>query len=600
MPTLLLILLGLPLAAACVVGLLGPGRGPLIRQVSLATTLVVLLLAVRLAVEFVGLPRGGHATFHPEFVPGAPADDPHATTWDLLVLGPGRVQFYVGLDGLNVWLVLLTALLMVASVLISWTGINERVNEFYAWLLALETGMLGVFLAFDIILFYVFFELTLVPLVFLIGIWGGPQRQYAARKFFVYTLAGSLITLLGVLGVALTLYQEGEPHELTFSVPRLVAQVRDHGKRVQDDYDQAVRAAGAAPADVREVEDRRLDDARARLDLWRRVQFWVFVALMCGFAVKVPLVPLHTWLPLAHTEAPTAGSVLLAGVLLKIGTYGFLRLCVPLAPDASLTFGAPLIGTLAVVGILYGSFCALAQADMKKMVAYSSVGHLGFCMLGLFALNEVGLQGSLLTMINHGLSTGALFLLVGMLYERYHTRMMADYGGMAARLKVLATFMVFITMSSIGLPGLNGFVGEFLVMAGMYDFQGPWVDGRLLTSLAVLGVLLGAWYMLTLLRRVFFGPVKEPGHGEGHGGPPAEDMTGREWAALLPIAALCLLIGVYPKPVLDAAAPDLGVVARIADEARGRLERDAEARAAAPGPADRRAAEAASRTAPGE
>jgi NADH-quinone oxidoreductase subunit M len=288
------------------------------------------------------------------------------------------------------------------------------------------------------------------------------------------------------------------------------------------------------------------------------------------------LVPLHTWLPLAHVEAPTAGSVLLAGVLLKLGSYGFLRLCLPLAPDASLTFGAPLIGTLAVIGILYGAFCALAQDDMKKLVAYSSVSHMGFCILGLFALNEAGLSGSLLQMINHGLSTGALFLLVGMLYERYHTRRLADYGGLGKKLKLLAAFMVFVGMSSVGLPGLNGFVGEALILFGMYDFQGSQVDGRLLVTLATGGVVLGAWYTLTLLLRLFFGVLREPGHGAvgshdaGHGHALTGDLNGRELLTLTPILALCLFIGVYPKPFLDSTRPDLMVVADSAKEARAR------------------------------
>jgi len=279
------------------------------------------------------------------------------------------------------------------------------------------------------------------------------------------------------------------------------------------------------------------------------------------------LVPVHTWLPLAHTEAPTAGSVLLAGVLLKIGAYGFLRLCLPLAPDASLTLGAPLIGTLAVVGIIYGALCALAQDDIKKLVAYSSVSHLGFCMLGMFALNAVGLSGSLLQMINHGLSTGALFLLVGMLYDRYHTRLMDDYGGMGARLRLLSSFMVFFCLTSIGLPGLNGFVGELLVLMGIFDAemtQGAWPA---LAVLAATGIVLGAWYLLTMLMRVFFGPVKEP-HHEGDG--PAADVNGRELAILIPVAVLCLALGVYPQPVLDAAKKDIGVITSLLDKASER------------------------------
>ncbi len=524
--------------------------------------------------------------------------------WDLLPLwvtssGPAAViQFYLGIDGLNIWLVVLTAFLMVPSVLVSWTAIEDRVPEYYAWLLALETAMLGVFLSFDVVLFYVFFELTLVPLFFLIGIWGGAQRQYAARKFFIYTLTGSLVTLLGIVGITLALPREEPELPLTFSIPDLVRRVDENSRQLASRAQAQQRAlenaerergerqkalAAARDENAREAARVQLNVAEEQvrssrellrervsgLDYWRRVQFWAFVAMMCGFAIKVPLFPVHTWLPLAHTEAPTAGSVLLAGVLLKIGTYGFLRLCVPLAPDAALNFGAPFIGVLAVVGIIYGAFCALAQDDIKKLVAYSSVSHLGTCMLGLFALNQVGLEGSVLQMVNHGLSTGALFLLVGMLYERYHTRKMADYGGMAARLHLLAAAFVFITMSSVGLPGLNGFVSEVLTLMGMYDFRGGQVDGRLLAGLACSGVVLGAWYMLTLVRRVFFGPLREPAH-EAHGHGPRGDLNGREIAALAPIALACVLIGVYPKLFLDTMRPDLGVVARIADRARSR------------------------------
>jgi NADH-quinone oxidoreductase subunit M len=302
------------------------------------------------------------------------------------------------------------------------------------------------------------------------------------------------------------------------------------------------------------------------------VQYWVFLAMIVGFSIKVPLVPLHTWLPLAHVEAPTAGSVLLAGVLLKIGTYGFLRLCLPLAPDASLTVGVPLIGTLAVIGIIYGAITALAQRDIKRLVAYSSVSHLGFCMLGMFALNMAGLSGSLLQMINHGLSTGALFLLVGMLYERYHTRQMADYGGLAARLKLLAVFMVFICLSSIGLPGLNGFVGEALIFLGMFSFR------PVLAVLGCTGIILGAWYLLQLLYRVFFGPVKEPAH---HGTGPVADLNLRELAALVPIAFFCILIGVYPQPLLKTAQRDLQVVSRLVEDARDRNGQPAQARGGA-------------------
>ena len=520
MTLLVLLLLVLPLAGAVTAALLGAGRPAAVRWASLGFTAATLAASAAVAVGFVGLkhdPVGNAAqpeapTFQPEYVPGSPGvdpqtkkEDPHATTWNLLTLpGDAHVQFYVGVDGLNLWLVVLTALLMVCGVLVSWRSVTERDNEFFAWLLALEVAMIGVFLAFDVILFYVFFELTLVPLFFLIGIWGGPQRQYAARKFFIFTLAGSFITLLGVLGVVLAVANdpyapdstpENAPtavgRELTFSIPRLVELVRGHTANLPQNVRMRTLAVTNA-AEANAVQKQDLKAAQDRLDFWRRIELLVFIAMMVGFAIKVPLFPVHTWLPLAHVEAPTAGSVLLAGVLLKVGVYGFLRLCIPLAPDASLGFGTPVLGTLGVIGILYGSLCALAQDDVKKLVAYSSVAHLGYCILGLFALNEIGVSGSILQMINHGLSTGALFLLVGMLYERYHTRKMADYGGMAARLKLLAVFWVFIAMSSIGLPGLNGFgLGETLTMAGMYAFRGPQVSGWLLTGFAAVGVVLG-------------------------------------------------------------------------------------------------------------
>ncbi len=572
MRELLLLLLALPLVTAIVAALLGPGRAQAVRWLSLASTLLSLLAAIIVTIQF-AIPR----VHEEKFVKGPLTFQPQMETRiNLLPLHTdargqvdSAIQFYVGIDGLNVWLVLLTALLVMTSVLVSWTAITERVHEFHAWLFVLQLGMTGVFVSFDLILFYVFFELTLVPLFFLIGIWGGPQRQYAARKFFIYTLAGSLITLLGALGVALIVPQmetnQTANQTLTFDIPKLVSEVDTLNRQLVGDVKQ--EESLLAGGQVRDSSG--LDLARERLDYWRRIQLWVFLAMMVGFAIKVPMVPVHTWLPLAHVEAPTAGSVLLAGVLLKLGTYGFLRLCVPLAPDASLRFGVPVLGSLAVVGILYGAFCALGQDDIKKLVAYSSVSHLGYCMLGLFALNEVGLTGSLLQMINHGLSTGALFLLVGMLYERYHTRKMADYSGMGARLHLLAVFFVFITMSSIGLPGLNGFLGEWLVLSGMYDFDGTQVQGALLASLGAGGVVMGAWYMLTMVRQVFFGPVKEP-HHEGHGS--VGDLNGRELAALIPIAALCLALGVFPRPFFDTVRPEIEVVARIAGDARKRAE----------------------------
>jgi len=560
MRVFVVLLLALPAATAVVVALLGPKRQCAIRWLCLTITLVDAVLASVLAVNLIrhrkdhhGGPeiQGKFATFQPEFVPGALQAPPidleedagpefkakltafaervtHKTTWSLLRLGDvGAVQFYLGVDGINIWLVLLTAILMVPAVLVSWKSIGERTNEYYAWLLALGAGMTGVFLAFDIILFYVFFELTLVPLFFLIGIWGGPERRHAARKFFIYTLAGSLVTFLGLLAVVVVCYQKPVgPTRLTFAIPELV---------------QTVNVNLAAT-----------DNIAAERQFWQSFQFWVFLALLTGFAIKVPLFPVHTWLPLAHTEAPTAGSVLLAGVLLKLGAYGILRFCLPLTPDACISVGVPLVGTLAVVGIVYGAFCALAQSDIKKLVAYSSVSHLGFCMLGMFALNSEGLAGSLLQMINHGLSTGALFLLVGMLYERYHTRQLSDYGGMGTRLPRLSVCMVFIALSSIGLPGLNGFVGEALVFFGMFKVR------PMLTVWATAGILLGAWYLLSMVRQVFFGRLKEP-HHDGE----VSDLGVREMFALGPIMVLCLVLGVFPQPVLDTARPDLDVIVNI-------------------------------------
>lgn len=551
----ILCLLTIPTLAAVVVGLLGPRRVDAIRWISFVTAVISLVLTTSLSIRLWNLPRTttpqSIPTFRPEFVPGSTSLNPvdpksHSTTWDVLPLGPGAIQFYVGLDGLNVWLVMLTGVLFVPSVLVSWHAVKERVNEFFAWLMLLQTGMFGVFLSFDIVLFYVFFELTLVPLFFLIGIWGGPERRHAARKFFIFTLTGSLITLLGVIGVVLACYAD-HGGELTFSLPRLVEIVHTR-LAVKDPKVQAY---------------------------WATIQLYVFSALMVGFAVKVPLVPLHTWLPLAHVEAPTAGSVDLAGVLLKIGAYGFLRLCVPLAPDVSLAVGLPLVTFLAAVGIVYGAWCAYAQDDIKKLVAYSSVSHLGMCMLGMFALNVAGISGSLMQMINHGLSTAGLFLLVGMLYERYHTRKISDYGGMASRLPLFGTFMVFICLTSVGLPGLNGFIGEVLVLMGIFQREWKHHPGGfpILAVVGASGIFLGAWYLLTMLKNVFFGPVKEPHVGHEHEGPgPKGDLNLRELGIIVPIAVLCILIGVYPQPLLETSQPDVEVVADIAHRAEGRRQ----------------------------
>jgi NADH-quinone oxidoreductase subunit M len=435
---------------------------------------------------------------------------------------PIKIEAYLGIDGLSLWLVVLTTLLVVSSVLVSWTAVTDRVAQFYAWLLVLETGLLGVFCAFDLILFYVFFEFTLIPLFFLIGIWGGSRREYAAGKFFIYTLTGSLLSLVGLIALVLAV-NHNNPDVFTFSIPQLA---------------QEIRTQMAGPEEMRAF--------------WRITQFWVFIALFAGFAIKVPLFPFHTWLPLAHVEAPTAGSVLLAGVLLKLGSYGFLRLALPLVPHAVATVGVPLVAILSVIGILYGAFCALTQTDMKKLVAYSSVSHLGFCMLGLFALNAEGIAGGTLQMINHGLSTGALFLLVGMLYERLHSRQFDDMGGLAGRLPIFAFFLVFISLSSMGLPGLNGFIGEVLSLIGMFKLHPVYA------VIGAGGIVLGAWYLLSMLQSTLFGPKRDiPAHHH------LTDLNGREVAALAPIAILCLVIGVFPRPFLNTMKPEVDAIAAI-------------------------------------
>jgi NADH-quinone oxidoreductase subunit M len=483
------------------------------RQIALVATLATLVVSLGLAKQYVQLPA--------DAAPRSPVQPRYSQAYHWLSYGNAfadagdqphlQFDFLLGIDGISLSLIVLTTLLTLSCVLISWEAISDRAAGFYACLLLLEVGLVGVFTAFDLIQFYVFFEFTLVPLLFLIGIWGGPQRRYAAVKFFLYTFVGSLVTLVGLVALVLVAWSGGLA--VPTSIPALAHWLADH-------------------------------------PLGERMQVALFLAISVGFMVKIPVFPLHTWLPLAHVEAPTAGSVLLAGVLLKLGTYGILRLCLPMFPYACQTVGIPMMAALGVAGIIYGSLCALAQRDIKKLVAYSSVAHLGFCILGLFALNVTGISGGVLQMINHGLSTGALFLLVGMVYERYHTRMLDDLGGLAARLPLLACIMVFIAMSSIGLPGLNGFVGEVLSVAGMFR-RNP-----VYAVLGTTGVVLGAWYLLTMLQHAFFGPLREPAHGKHK----ILDINLREICAVVPICALCLWIGVMPQPLLDLIRPDVDAV----------------------------------------
>ena len=525
MPSLLLVMIFLPALSAVALLLLDPkATATRARWVALMATVATFFVSWAVAAQYVALPPVAST----DRGPVSPQMVLRQTWLDLSQAGPHspgvKMEFYLGLDGISLALVMLTTILTFSSVLVSWTAIKDRAAEFYACLLILETGLIGVFCAFDILLFYVFFEFTLIPLFFLVGIWGGPLRRYAAGKFFVYTLAGSLITLLGLISMVVTVVQKNPTLTTPFSIPDLARTLANHP----------------------------LPDA---------TQTVLFLMIAAGFMVKVPLFPFHTWLPLAHTEAPTAGSVLLAGVLLKLGTYGFLRMLLPMLPFACMTTGLPLIGTMASIGILYGSFCALSQNDIKKLVAYSSVAHLGFCMLGLFALNIEGISGGVLQMINHGLSTGALFCIVGMFYERYHTRQLNELGGLATKLPLLAVAMVFTSFASIGLPGLNGFVGEFLCLAGM--FKAGDGQGVIFAALGAMGVVLGAWYLLGVVQYAFFGPVHVPAEDHSHGHEPVTDLNAREVAALAPLLGLCLLLGLFPQPLLNLIRPDVEAVAKL-------------------------------------
>jgi NADH-quinone oxidoreductase subunit M len=401
------------------------------------------------------------------------------------------VSYHVGIDGISLLLVLLTTFLTPIALASAWHAIEDRVKEFLITLLILETGMLGVFVSLDLFLFYVFWEAMLIPMYFIIGVWGGANRIYAAVKFVLYTMVGSVLMLVAILAFY---YQHGAAiGTYTFDVPVLA---------------RWALAPGLA-------------------------QNFMFLAFALAFAIKVPLFPFHTWLPDAHVEAPTAGSVILAGVLLKMGTYGFLRFCLPLFPAASLTFG-PLVFTLAVIGIVYGAWVSTVQPDMKKLVAYSSVSHLGFVMLGVFTLNQQGLVGGVIQMVNHGLSTGALFLMVGMLYERRHTRLIADFGGLWKVIPAFSTLFLVVVLSSLGLPGLNGFVGEFLILVGVFQ-TGPW-----LAAVATTGIIFAAVYLLWMYQRVIFGEIT---HEENRG---LRDLSPREWALLVPILLFIVWIGVYP------------------------------------------------------
>jgi NADH-quinone oxidoreductase subunit M len=440
------------------------------------------------------------------------------------------VNYFVGVDGISVLLILLTTFLQPIVLAASWHDIKQSVKSYLFFMLALETGMIATFAALNLFQFYLFWELMLIPMYFIIGIWGGPRRIYAAIKFFLFTMAGSLLMLVAML-VVYRLHFE-QTGTLTLDL------VAKPGSTLPGLLDTNIPLADAA---------------------WWRSQPWLFAAFALAFGVKVPVFPFHTWLPDAHVEAPTAGSVILAGVLLKMGTYGFVRFALPLFPDASVQF-APFVFGLGLAGILYGALVAMVQRDVKKLVAYSSIAHLGFVMLGTFALNDEGLKGAVLQMVNHGLSTGALFLLVGMIYERRHTREISAFGGIAKPMPVYAAMFGIVTMSSIGLPALNGFVGEYLILLGTFRAD-PWV-----AVAACFGVVLAAVYMLWMYRRVVLGPVSNP---ENLG---LIDLDLREKLVLAAVVIPIVWIGVYPQPLLTRLSPPVGEILRVMETRRAQLE----------------------------
>ena len=416
-----------------------------------------------------------------------------------IAAGPFAMRYHVGIDGISLWLVILTTFIMPIAVISTFTAVEEKVKEYMICLLLLETGMLGAFISLDLFLFYIFWEVMLIPMYFIIGIWGGKNRIYAAVKFFIYTMAGSVLMLVALI----FLYFKGVQAGITdFSVLRFF--------------------------------ELKLDPS---------VQTWLFLAFAFSFAIKVPMFPFHTWLPDAHTEAPTAGSVILAAILLKMGTYGYVRFAMPLFPDAANTF-APLIATLSVIGIIYAALVAMVQEDVKKLVAYSSVAHLGFVMLGVFAFNTEGITGGMLQMLNHGVSTGALFLIVGFIYERRHTRLITDFGGLSKQMPIFATIFMIVTFSSIGLPGTNGFVGEFLVLIGAFESNLRWW-----TIIASSGVILSAVYMLWMFQRVMFGELDNPKNQK------LTDLNAREIGIMIPLLVLIFVMGLYPNPFIEKMDP---------------------------------------------
>jgi NADH-quinone oxidoreductase subunit M len=455
-------------------------------------------------------------------IPGTGASKDFRFVEDVLWIGSIGAHYHIGVDGISLWLVILTTLLMPIAILSSWTAIHKRQLAYYMFLGLLAGAMIGVFVSLDLLLFYLFFEASLVPMFFLIGIWGGERRVYAAVKFFIYTAVGSLLMLVAIIALY---YLYG-----SFDYVVILETMRSS-------------TTGLAP----------------------QVEFWLFLAFAFAFCIKVPLFPLHTWLPDAHTEAPTAGSVILAGVLLKMGTYGLLRFNLGLFPEMSRKF-APVMITLAIIGIIYGALVAMVQPDVKRLVAYSSVSHMGFVVLGLFSFTETGMQGALYQMLNHGVSTGALFLFVGFIYERRHTRLISEFGGLATPMPWFSTLFVIASLSSVGLPFLNGFVGEFLILLGSWTtnaIEHAWIA----TMLAATGVIWAAVYMLWMLQRVVFGKVTNPENAK------LRDLNARELGLLIPLLVLMLFMGVYPRVFLDRSQASVEEVrSRVATPAGGSFE----------------------------
>jgi len=520
LPYLLTILILLPFVGALAVALHGfapYARKEHYRWVTLLFSLVTFAVSLLLLTQPVGLGPGG--SYH--FVQDVP--------WVESI----GAHYHVGVDGISLWLVILTTLLVPISILSSWTSVEKRPLAFFTFMLLLESAMIGVFVSLDLLLFYLFFEASLVPMFFLIGVWGGERKLYAAVKFFIYTAVGSLLMLAGIIWLWYLYSQIPGAAGGTFDYA-LLLEALQQGKI-------SLVTGGVAT----------------------REQAILFGLFALAFSVKVPLFPFHTWLPDAHTEAPTAGSVILAGVLLKMGTYGLMRFNFALFPEASREF-APLFVVLAVIGIIYGALVAMVQPDVKRLVAYSSVSHMGFVVLGMFSFTEWGMQGALYQMLNHGVSTGALFLLVGMIYERRHTRMISEFGGLSKPMPVFATLFVFTSLSSVGLPLLNGFVGEFLIMFGFWNSTtdyvfhlfgqnyhlGVWV----VTMLAATGVIWAAVYMLWMLQRVLFGRVTNPENRR------LADLNWREIGLLAPLLVLMVYMGAYPRPFLARARASVEAV----------------------------------------